>query len=83
MGRDSISKVANVDSWHYFAVRVGIVLLIVLMSCSNSSAYSVLTHEEIVDLLWTAEIRPHRAFEDGIRVRWPSRKTSASSNDTV
>jgi zinc dependent phospholipase C len=58
MGRDSMSKGANADSWRHFAVRVGTVLLIVLMSCSNSSAYSVLTHEEIVDLLWTAEIRP-------------------------
>jgi len=26
--------------------------------CSVSFAYSVLTHEEIVDLLWTSEIRP-------------------------
>jgi hypothetical protein len=26
--------------------------------CSISFAYSVLTHEEIVDLLWTSEIRP-------------------------
>ena len=58
MGHDSISKGANADSWRHFAVRVGTVLLIVLMSCSNSSAYSVLTHEEIVDLLWTAEIQP-------------------------
>jgi hypothetical protein len=40
MGRDSMSK---------GAVRVGTVLLIVLMSCNNSSAYSVLTHEEIVE----------------------------------
>ena len=53
-----MSKGANADSWRHFAVRVGTVLLIVLMSCSNSSAYSVLTHEEIVDLLWTAEIQP-------------------------
>jgi hypothetical protein len=28
------------------------------MSCSSSSAYSVLTHEEIVDLVWTDGIRP-------------------------
>ena len=34
------------------------VLLIVLMSADGSSAYSVLTHEEIVDLLWSDEIRP-------------------------
>jgi len=29
----------------------------VLICCGRSSAYSVLTHEEIVDLLWTSEIR--------------------------
>jgi hypothetical protein len=33
-------------------------LLIVLMCSGGSSAYSVLTHEEIVDLLWTDEIQP-------------------------
>ena len=36
----------------------GALLLSVLMCCGNSSAYSVLTHEEIVDLLWADEIRP-------------------------
>jgi len=30
----------------------------VLMCSGGSSAYSVLTHEEIVDLLWADEIRP-------------------------
>lgn len=53
-----MSNGANVDSWRQFAMRVGIVVLIVLISCSSSSAYSVLTHEEIVDLLWADEIRP-------------------------
>jgi zinc dependent phospholipase C len=53
-----MSEGANADSWRQFAMRIGTVLLIVLMSCSNSSAYSVLTHEEIVDLVWTDEIRP-------------------------
>src|SRR5260221_8743071 len=33
-------------------------LLVVLMCSGGSSAYSVLTHEEIVDLLWTDAIRP-------------------------
>ena len=33
-------------------------LLAVLLCSGHSSAYSVLTHEEIVDLLWTDEIRP-------------------------
>jgi hypothetical protein len=53
-----MSTGANVGSWRQFAMRIGTVLLIVLMSCSSSSAYSVLTHEEIVDLLWTDQIRP-------------------------
>ena len=54
----SKSKGANADSWRHLGMRMATVLLIVLMSCSNSSAYSVLTHEEIVDLLWTDQIRP-------------------------
>ena len=58
MNHTFMSKGANVDSWRPFAMRVGTVLLIVLMSCSSSSAYSVLTHEEIVDLLWTDQIQP-------------------------
>jgi hypothetical protein len=33
-------------------------LLVVLICSGGSSAYSVLTHEEIVDLLWTDEIQP-------------------------
>jgi hypothetical protein len=32
--------------------------LLLLLSTGNSFGYSVLTHEEIVDLLWTDEIRP-------------------------
>ena len=32
--------------------------LVVLLCSVGSLAYSVLTHEEIVDLLWTDEIRP-------------------------
>src|SRR5579872_4469942 len=57
MWHTSMSNGAN-GSRRHFAMRVGTVLLIVLMSCSTSSAYSVLTHEEIVDLLWTDEIQP-------------------------
>jgi hypothetical protein len=41
-----------------FFVRA-LALLLVAIACSvGSSAYSVLTHEEIVDLVWTDEIRP-------------------------
>jgi len=56
MWHNSMSTGATAASWR-FVMRAGTVLLIVLMSCSSSSAYSVRTHE-IVDLLWTDEIRP-------------------------
>jgi Zinc dependent phospholipase C len=47
-----------VKRWGLLARRTGTLVLIALM-CSNASyAYSVLTHEEIVDLLWTDDIRP-------------------------
>jgi len=39
-------------------VRLAVILTLVLICNVTSSAYSVLTHEEIVDLLWTDEIRP-------------------------
>jgi len=34
------------------------VLLALLLTSQNSPAYSVLTHEQVVDLLWKAQIRP-------------------------
>ena len=49
---------AMAKGWRLLAIRVVTVLLIVLMCSDSSSAYSVLTHEEIVDLLWTDEIQP-------------------------
>jgi len=45
-------------TWAALARRGGALLLILLMCSGGSSAYSVLTHEEIVDLLWTDAIRP-------------------------
>ena len=39
-------------------MRVMGVFLVVLLSASGSFAYSVLTHEEIIDLVWTDELRP-------------------------
>ncbi len=44
-------------SWRLLFFRVVTIFLLVL-TCSRVSAYSVLTHEEIVDLLWTDEVRP-------------------------
>ncbi len=49
---------AIVRSGRLVAKRIGTLVVIVLMWCSGASAYSVLTHEEIVDLLWTDDIRP-------------------------
>src|SRR5450755_3146387 len=41
-----------------FLARV-LALILILLACSGRSfGYSVLTHEEIVDLLWTSEIVP-------------------------
>ena len=40
------------------SARTAALLLVVLVLNSLLSAYSVLTHEEIVDLAWAAEIRP-------------------------
>jgi hypothetical protein len=54
----SISAGVSLPRWPWFVLRVGTIVLIVLTSCSRSSAYSVLTHEEIVDLLWTDQIQP-------------------------
>ena len=49
---------ALAQGWRLLSVRVAALLLVLLMGSGGLLAYSVLTHEEIVDLLWTAEIRP-------------------------
>src|SRR6202451_217104 len=58
MHQSSISPGAIVKGWRHGAIRVVASLLMVLMCSGGSSAYSVLTHEEIVDLAWTDEIQP-------------------------
>ncbi len=49
---------AIAKGWRLFSFRALALLLVVLMCRGGSFAYSVLTHEEIVDLLWSDEIRP-------------------------
>jgi Zinc dependent phospholipase C len=49
---------AIASGWCLFCLRGLTLLLVLLVSSASSFAYSVLTHEEIVDLLWTDEIRP-------------------------
>ena len=58
MRHPPISSGAKAKSWRLPTMRALALLLVVLMCRGSSSAYSVLTHEEIVDLLWTDEIRP-------------------------
>src|SRR5271155_2994867 len=41
-----------------WSIRIVAVFLAVLLCDSRSFAYSVLTHEEIVDLVWSDELRP-------------------------
>jgi Zinc dependent phospholipase C len=54
----AISSGANATGWRLLCVRAAALLLVVLMSSGGSFGYSVLTHEQIVDLLWTDAIQP-------------------------
>jgi Zinc dependent phospholipase C len=54
----SILSGAMGKSWRLLPIRALALLFVILMSSGGVSAYSVLTHEEIVDLLWADEIRP-------------------------
>lgn len=38
--------------------RMVMILLMVVLACTNCGAYSVLTHEELIDLAWNESIRP-------------------------
>jgi len=49
---------ARITGGRLLLVRALAFLLVVLMCSGDLSAYSVLTHEEIVDLVWSDEIRP-------------------------
>jgi hypothetical protein len=49
---------ANSSHGRGFCVRLLALLLVVMLLSGASFAYSVLTHEEVVDLLWTDQIRP-------------------------
>jgi hypothetical protein len=54
---NSFTSPADAGRWRTRAIHT-VSLLLVLMCSGSSLAYSVLTHEEIVDLLWLDEIRP-------------------------
>src|SRR6266852_3712078 len=46
------------SGWSRWRFRMVAVLLVLLLGTSNSLAYSVLTHEQVVDLVWTNELTP-------------------------
>src|SRR5579864_2081864 len=52
------ADVLMIQNWQQLLARVVALVLIVLVSGGALFAYSVLTHEEIIDLAWTSEIRP-------------------------
>jgi len=56
--RITISLRASAHGGRRFFIAAVAIVLAVLICSDASSAYSVLTHEEIIDLLWTAQIRP-------------------------
>src|SRR3984885_13511022 len=58
MNRPRIAPNAISEVWRRVCLRATGFVLVVLLCSSVSSGYSVLTHEEIVDLLWTDEIQP-------------------------
>jgi Zinc dependent phospholipase C len=56
--RAPVPKTAAARNWHPRAIRSIAAFFILLLCARGSPAYSVLTHEEIVDLVWTTEISP-------------------------
>src|SRR5437870_2141237 len=58
--RDKIPTLlgAAARRWRRISLRASALLLVALICTGRLSAYSVLTHEEIVDLLWADQIRP-------------------------
>src|SRR3984957_18678576 len=58
MRPQATSPSAAVRGRRPLSINAVALLLVVLMCSGGSSAYSVLTHEEIVDLLWADAIRP-------------------------
>ncbi len=58
MGHSPIPPGTIAQGWRLAFTSAAILLLVILMCSGASYGYSVLTHEEIVDLLWTDQLRP-------------------------
>src|SRR5579864_8956711 len=46
------------NGWPQWSARIATLLLLLLIAGGGASAYSVLTHEEIIDLVWADHISP-------------------------
>ena len=56
--RIPFAKIPASTDWRQRMLRATAAFFILLLCASGLPAYSVLTHEEIVDLVWTTEISP-------------------------
>src|SRR6202521_4967812 len=56
--RTQVPQTAPFGNRSRWSIRIVAIILAVLLCNGHSFAYSVLTHEEIVDLVWTDELRP-------------------------
>jgi hypothetical protein len=56
--RTYLSKSTAFLLWGRRIIWVGTAFVVMLLCAGVSKAYSVLTHEEIVDLVWTDDLRP-------------------------
>ena len=53
-----ISRLFSPGGMRAWRFRAAVLFLVLLLFASGSLAYSVLTHEEIIDLVWTDQLRP-------------------------
>src|ERR1700736_6449561 len=56
--RTQLPESAASSGWRLWSTRIAALLLLMLMCGNGSFAYSVLTHEQIVDLVWADKLSP-------------------------
>src|SRR6202795_3459542 len=56
--RTCFTQAVSASGWYSWGIRLVAIFVVLLLCANGSAAYSVLTHEEIVDLLWTDQISP-------------------------